>query len=90
MVASSDEPAQPSEALVLEIGRDESGSHERVAHFARAVGGMTNLSIATTLLPYLSPKTLYYVLYMSAKNVADNCTGQAPRLRRAVFPSSMR
>ena len=47
---------------------------------ARAVGGMTNLSIATTLLPYLTPKTAYYIIYMAAKNVADNCAGQAPRL----------
>src|SRR5262249_23616249 len=29
---------------------------------------------------YLSPRTTYYVLYNAAKNLADNCAGQAPRL----------
>ncbi|HYF50925.1 MAG TPA: Rieske (2Fe-2S) protein [Planctomycetota bacterium] len=46
----------------------------------RAVGGMTNLSIAATLMPYLSPKTAFYCLYNAVKNIADNCSGQAPRM----------
>ncbi len=60
--------------VILEIMRFGSRRH------ARAVGGMTNLSIAATLLPYLTTKTAYYILFMAAKNVADNCAGQAPRM----------
>ena len=65
--------------VILEIARFGCRRH------ARAVGGMTNLSIASTLLPYLTPKTAYYVLYMAAKNVADNCAGQAPHLHNEML-----
>ncbi|MBI3829114.1 MAG: Rieske (2Fe-2S) protein [Planctomycetes bacterium] len=65
--------------VIQEIARFGSRRH------ARAVGGMTNLSIASTLLPYLTPKTAYYILYMAAKNVADNCAGQAPRLHNEML-----
>ena len=65
--------------VIQEVARFGSRRH------ARAVGGMTNLSIASTLLPYLTPKTTYYILYMAAKNLADNCTGQAPRLRNEML-----
>ena len=66
-------------SVIQEIARFGSKRH------ARAVGGMTNLSIATTLLPYLTAKTRYYVIYMAAKNLADNCAGQAPRLRNEML-----
>jgi len=57
---------------------------------SRAVGGMTNLSIAATLLPYLSPDTAFYILYNAAKNVADNCAGQAPRMLNEPLHSGKR
>src|SRR5688500_18746864 len=41
---------------ILELMRFGSRRH------ARAVGGMTNLSIAATLLPYVTPKTAYCLL----------------------------
>ena len=45
-----------------------------------AVGGMTNLSIAASLLPYLDRQTAFFALYKAVRAVAGNCAGKSPRM----------